>query len=57
MSTNCQDQSHRGIHSVKKSILKNFVKLTEERLCRNLFFNKVACLTGHILERHGVRVV
>ena len=29
----------------KKSVLKNFAKLTGKHVCQNLFFNKVAGLT------------
>ena len=35
--------SHPEVFS-KKGVLKNFIKLTGERLCQSLFFNKVACL-------------
>ena len=46
-SYNDGSDNHRSSHqrcSVKKAVLRNFVKFTGKRLCQILFFNKVAGL-------------
>ena len=40
--------SHRRC-SVRKGVLRNFVKFTEKHLCRILFFNKVAGLRPEVI--------
>ena len=34
-------RSSHGKCSIKKAVLKNFVKFTRKHLCQSLFFNKV----------------
>ena len=45
--------SHRRC-SVRKSVLKNFAKLTEKLLCQSFFFKKV---TGYIIQRKVVCIL
>ena len=45
--SHCFRSSYRR-YFVKKSVLRNFAKLTEKHLCQGLFFNKVADLYGEI---------
>ena len=40
----CYFRSCHGRCSVKKVVLRNFVKFTGKHLCQSLFFNKVAAL-------------
>ena len=42
--------SHRSC-SVRKGVLRNFVKFTGKHLCQNLFFNKVAGLPATLLKK------
>ena len=42
--TVCLRSSHR-MCSVRKGVLRNFAKFTENHLCQSLFFNKVAGLS------------
>ena len=42
-------RSSRRRCSVRKSVLRNFVKFTGKRLCQSLFFNKVASLSSATL--------
>ena len=45
--------SHRRC-SVRKGVLRNFVKFTGKHLCQNMFFNKVAGLS--LLEKRLTQV-
>ena len=51
---NCVRSSHRRC-SVKKGVLKNFVKIKGKHLCRSLFFNKVAGLMSATLLKKRLR--
>ena len=42
--------SHRSF-SVKKGVLRNFVKFTGKHLCQSLFFNKVAALASNFIKK------
>ena len=39
----------------KEAVLKNFVKFTGKLLCRNLFFNNVACLQPATVSKKRLR--
>ena len=61
----CEDSfffnySYSKIHhrrSIKKDVLKNFVKFTRKHLCQSLFFHKVAGLRpAHLLRECGIGV-
>ena len=44
LSTICKNRSNHRTGSMKKGVLKNFIKLTRKHLCQSLLFNKVTDL-------------
>ena len=47
----CQVRCNHCRCSVKKGVLRNFVKFTGKHLCQSLFFNKVAGLPATLLKK------
>ena len=47
----CQVRCNHCRCSVRKGVLRNFVKFTGKHLCQSLFFNKVAGLPATLLKK------